>query len=50
MLEAIRSEPGHSVAEYARMMGVAPTVLYRPVRELTKSGVLVKRARQLFPA
>lgn len=50
VLEAVRAEPGMTVAEYARALGVSPTTLYRPVRELTNEGKLVKRARQLFPA
>lgn len=50
VLEAVRAEPGKTVAEYAEVLGVSATALYRPVRELTNEGVLVKRARQLFPA
>jgi hypothetical protein len=38
------------VAEYAKSFKMPATSLYRPVRELTSAGVLVKRARQLFPA
>jgi hypothetical protein len=49
VLEAVRSDPGKTVADYAAMLDVAPTALYRPVRELTTDGTLVKRARQLFP-
>ena len=49
VLDAVRADPGKTVAEYAEVLGVAPTALYRPVRELTTEGVLVKRARQLFP-
>jgi hypothetical protein len=50
VLEAVRAEPGQTVADYAVTMDLAPTSLYRPVRELTNSGALVKRTRQLFPA
>jgi transposase-like protein len=50
VLAAARTNPGKTVADYAEMLGVAPTALYRPVRQLTSEGALVKRARQLFPA
>ena len=50
VLEAVRSEPGKTVAQYAEALGVSASSLYRPVRELTNDGALVKRARQLFPA
>jgi hypothetical protein len=50
VVEAVRADPGKTVAEYAAMLDVAPGTLYRPVRELTTGGVLVKRARQLFPS
>lgn len=50
VLDAVQAEPGRTVAEYAEILGVSATALYRPVRELTNDGVLVKRARQLFPA
>lgn len=50
ILEAVRTDPGKTVADYAETLGISPTVLYRPVRELTNSGALVKRARTLFPA
>ena len=49
VVEAVRSEPGKTVGEYAAILGVAPTSLYRPVRELTDDRKIVKRARQLFP-
>jgi hypothetical protein len=50
VLEAVHSDPGRTVADYSEILGVAPTALYRPVRELTTEGALLKRARQLFPA
>lgn len=50
VLEAVRAEPGKTVAEYAEALDMSATALYRPVRHLTDQGVLVKRARQLFPA
>jgi hypothetical protein len=49
ILEAVRTDPGKTVAGYAETLGISPTALYRPVRELTNSGALVKRARALFP-
>lgn len=50
VLDAVRRDPGKTVAEYAKSLKVPATSLYRPVRELTAAGVLVKRARQLYPA
>ncbi len=50
VLEAVRAHPGKTVAEYAELLKLAPGTLYRPVRELTTEGALVKRARQLFAA
>jgi hypothetical protein len=50
VMEVVRSEPGKTVAEYAADLQVAPTALYRPVRQLTTAGDVIKRARQLFPA
>jgi hypothetical protein len=49
VLEAVQADPGKTVADYAEVLGVAPTALYRPIRELTTDGALVKRSRQLFP-
>jgi hypothetical protein len=50
VLEAVRSHPGATVAEIAAIVGVEATSLYRPVRELTTTGALVKRGHGLFPA
>jgi hypothetical protein len=50
VLEVVQANPGQTVAEYARALGLAPTAIYRPVRELTTAGVVVKRARQLYPS
>ncbi len=50
VLEAVRTHPGKTVAEYAELLELAPGTLYRPVRELTTEGALFKRARQLFAA
>lgn len=50
VLEAVRNEPGQTVADYARTLEVAATALYRPVRELTTAGEIVKRNRQLYPS
>jgi DNA-binding transcriptional ArsR family regulator len=49
VLAAVRSEPGMTLGEYAEVLGVSQSALYRPVRELTNDGAIVKRARQLFP-
>jgi hypothetical protein len=49
VLQAVRSSPGVSVAEIAALLGIEATKLYRPVRELTSEGALIKRARALFP-
>jgi hypothetical protein len=49
VLDAVRADPGKTVAEYAAILGAAPTTLYRPVRRLTNDGSVVKRARRLFP-
>ena len=49
VLAAVQSNPGQAVGDYARMLDVQPTAIYRPVRELTDAGKLVKRARQLYP-
>jgi hypothetical protein len=49
VLGAVKANPGQTVAEYARALDLAPTSIYRPVRELTTSGAIIKRARQLFP-
>lgn len=50
MLEAVRDHPGKTVADYAGLLGLSPATLYRPTRELTAAGTIVKRGRQLFPA
>jgi hypothetical protein len=50
MLKAVRDQPGQSVADYASLLALSPATLYRPTRELTAAGVIVKRGRQLFPA
>lgn len=49
VLRAVQEQPGQTVADYARALDVAATVLYRPVRDLTTSGQIVKRNRQLYP-
>ena len=49
VLAAAQADPGKTVADYAEALGVAPTALYRPVRQLTTEGTLVKRARELYP-
>lgn len=50
VVDAVRAAPGKTVAEYASDLDVSSTTLYRPVRQLTTSGAIVKRARQLFPS
>jgi hypothetical protein len=50
VLDAVRSNPGVTVAEVASILDTPAKSLYRPVRELTSSGELVKRGRQLFAA
>jgi hypothetical protein len=50
VLEAVRADPGKTVADYAAILDLSATTLYRPVRELTTDGTLVKRARHLFPS
>ena len=50
VVDAVTAAPGKTVAEYAADLDMTPTALYRPVRQLTTSGAIVKRARQLFPA
>jgi hypothetical protein len=50
VVDAVRAAPGKTVAEYASDLEVSSTALYRPVRQLTTSGAIVKRARQLFPS
>ena len=50
VIDAVRAAPGKTVAEYASDLEVSSTALYRPVRQLTTSGAIVKRARQLFPS
>jgi hypothetical protein len=50
VLDAVRIDPGKTVADYGKALGVPARSLYGPVRELTSAGTLVKRARQLYPA
>jgi hypothetical protein len=50
VLQAVRDEPGKTVAEYAGLLSLSPATLYRPTRELTAAGEIIKRGRQLFPA
>jgi hypothetical protein len=48
LLEAVRSNPGATAAELATILGVPATSLYRPIRDLTSSGSIVKRGRGLY--
>jgi hypothetical protein len=49
ILAAIQANPGRTVAELAAELELAPSALYRPVRQLTNEGAVVKRGRQLYP-
>jgi hypothetical protein len=48
VIDALRAHPGSTITDLASMLEVPPTSLYRPVRELTTSGEVVKRGRGLF--
>jgi hypothetical protein len=50
VLQAVRDQPGKTVAEYAGLLSLSPAALYRPTRELTAAGEIIKRGRQLFPS
>jgi hypothetical protein len=50
VLTAVHDQPGKTVADYATLLSRSPATLYRPMRELTAAGAIVKRGRQLFPA
>ena len=50
VLEAVRTNPGATVAEIAAAVGLEATSLYRPVRDLASAGTVIKRGRGLFPA
>jgi hypothetical protein len=50
VLGAVRAQPGVTVAEVAKGLGVDATSLYRVVRKLTREGKLTKRGLQLHPA
>lgn len=49
VVDVVSAQPGKTVAEYASDLQMAQTALYRPIRQLTTSGAIVKRARQLYP-
>jgi hypothetical protein len=50
VLDAVAANPGATVAEIAAVLAVDAVSLYRPVRDLTSAGKVVKRGRGLFPA
>lgn len=50
VLDAVAANPGATVAEIAAVLAVDAVSLYRPVRDLTSAGQVVKRGRGLFPA
>jgi hypothetical protein len=50
VLERVTSQPGVTVRELGRAMGVDPTSLYRPVRQLEAEGAIRKDGPHLHPA
>jgi IclR helix-turn-helix domain len=50
IVEVVGEQPGITVADIGRKLGVDPTSLYRLVRALTNEGAISKRGRQLHPA
>jgi uncharacterized membrane protein len=50
VLEVLHANPGATTADVASILGVPATTLYRPVRDLTNSGAIVKRGRGLYVA
>lgn len=50
VLEAVRANPGATVAEIAAAVGLETTALYRTVRDLASAGAVIQRGRGLFPA
>jgi hypothetical protein len=50
VVDALRANPGTTITELATILGIPVTSLYRPVRELTNSGTLIKRGRGLHAA
>ena len=50
VLEHVLAQPGVTVREIGNALQVDPTSLYRPVRELSAAGSIVKRGHNLHPA
>jgi DNA-binding IclR family transcriptional regulator len=50
VIEALRAKPGTTITELATILDMPATSLYRPVRDLTDAGTLIKRGRGLHAA
>lgn len=50
VLEHVLAQPGITVRQIGDALQVDPTSLYRPVRELSAAGSIVKRGHNLHPA
>jgi hypothetical protein len=50
ILQQVSRQPGITVAEIGKSLGVDPTGLYRPVRQLVSEGKLRKDGSSLHPA
>jgi len=49
VLEHVTAQPGVTIREIGRAMGVDPTSLYRPVRQLEAEGTIRKEGPRLHP-
>ena len=49
VLERVTAQPGVTIREMSRAMGVDPTSLYRPVRQLEAEGAIRKEGPRLHP-
>jgi transcriptional regulator of acetoin/glycerol metabolism len=49
VLAAVKAQPGITVGQIAKQLGVDATALYRAVRKLTTDGAITKRGLQLHP-
>jgi DNA invertase Pin-like site-specific DNA recombinase len=49
VLEQVMAQPGVTIREISRAMGVDPTSLYRPVRQLEAEGAIRKDGPKLHP-
>jgi sugar-specific transcriptional regulator TrmB len=50
VLARVTAQPGVTIREISREMGVDPTSLYRPVRQLEAEGAIRKEGPRLHPA